>query len=144
MQFLNFSDDATLPRLCKWQILCHLWSVQLVIVQTRCDLKPFAHFERERERVHGDSQQTVCGIMSHRKFSNYFISYLMKKYELYLTFSIIIILPAPDRDRDGAAACRAKPLTAGASSAWDRFFEIGLFRDRRSNIPKRLSADSDW
>ncbi len=43
----------------------------------------------------------------------------MKKYELYLTFSIIIILPAPDRDWDCDAACRAKPLTAGASSAWD-------------------------
>ncbi len=54
----------------------------------------------------------------------------MKKYELYLTFSIIIIFPAPDRDWDGAAACHVKRLTAGASSAWDRFFEIGLFRDR--------------
>ncbi len=64
----------------------------------------------------------------------------MNKYELYLTFSIIIISPAPDRDWDGAAACRAKPFTA---SARDRFFEIGLFRDRRSNIPKRLSADND-
>ncbi len=67
----------------------------------------------------------------------------MKKYELYLTFSIIIISPAPDRDWDGAAACHAKPLTAGASSAWDRFFEICLFRDHQSNIPKQLSADSD-
>ncbi len=46
----------------------------------------------------------------------------MKKYELYLTFSIIIILTVPDRDRDGAAACRAKSLTTGASSAWDRPF----------------------
>ncbi len=46
----------------------------------------------------------------------------MNKYELYLTFSIIIISPAPDRDWDGAAACRAKPLTARASSAWDRPF----------------------
>ncbi len=36
----------------------------------------------------------------------------MNKYELYLTFSIIIISPAPDRDWDGDAACRAKPLTA--------------------------------
>ncbi len=41
----------------------------------------------------------------------------MKKNELYLTFSIIIILPALDRDWDCAAACRAKPLKAGASSA---------------------------
>ncbi len=77
----------------------------------------------------------------------------MKKYELYLTFSIIIISPTPDRDWDGAAACRAKPLSARGrrhlfsrllTSAWDRFFEIGLFRDRRSNTPKRLSAGSDW
>ncbi len=36
-------------------------------------------------------------------------SYLIKKYELYLSFSIIIILYAPDRDC--AAACHAKPLT---------------------------------
>ncbi len=43
----------------------------------------------------------------------------MKKYELYLTFSIIIILPT--LDMDGAAACRAKSLTAGTSSAWDWF-----------------------
>ncbi len=62
----------------------------------------------------------------------------MKKYELY---SIIIISPAPDRD--GAAACFLNPLTAGVSSALDRFFEICLFRDRRSNIPTQLSADSD-
>ncbi len=55
--------------------------------------------------------------VSRRKF--YFRSYLMKKYELYLTFSIIIIVPA--LDRDGAAACRAKSLTAGTSSAWDWF-----------------------
>ncbi len=48
--------------------------------------------------------------MPHRTFSNYFVSYLKKKYELYLTFSIIIILPAPDWD--GAAACHAEPLMA--------------------------------
>ncbi len=57
----------------------------------------------------------VCDIMSHRNFSNY-LSYLMKKYELY---KIIIISPAPDRVRR-AAACRVKHLTARASSAWDR------------------------
>ncbi len=68
----------------------------------------------------------------------------MNKYELYLSFSIIIISPAPDRDWDSAAACHAKPLTARVSSARDRFFfEIGLFIDRRLNIPKRLSADND-
>ncbi len=37
----------------------------------------------------------------------------MNIYELYFTFNILIILPAPDRDFDGAAACRAKSLTAG-------------------------------
>ncbi len=41
---------------------------------------------------------------------------------------IIIILPAPDRDWDGAAACHAKPLTAAASSAWDRFMR-SAFKD---------------
>ncbi len=66
-------------------------------------------------------------------------NYLMKKYELY----IIIIFPVTERDWDGAAACHAKCLTAGASSAWDRFYEIGLFKDRPSKIPTRLSADSD-
>ncbi len=104
---------------------------------------PFAHFERERERERERAlwfTHTVCEIMPHRNFSNYLINYLMKKYELY---SIIIISPAPNRDWDGATACLVNPLTAGASSAWDQFFEIGLFRDRWSNIPTRLSADSD-
>lgn len=41
-------------------------------------------------------------------------SYLIKKYELSLTF-IIIILPAPDRDWDYATRCHTIPLTAGAS-----------------------------
>ncbi len=101
-----------------------------LIVQTRCDLKPFAHFERESVRgvIH-----TGCLWNVSQKVSNYFICYLMNKYELYLTFSIIIISPVPDRDWDGAAACRAKPLMARASSDRDRFFEIGLFRDHRSN-----------
>ncbi len=72
-----------------------------LIVQTRFDLKPFAHFERERESARGDSLALFVKL-SHIRFSNYFISYLMKIYELYLTYSIIIISPAPDRDWDGA------------------------------------------
>ncbi len=39
---------------------------------------------------------------------------------------IIIILPVPDWD--GAAACHAKPLTAGASSAWDRFMRSAFIK----------------
>ncbi len=56
-----------------------------------------------------------------QKVPNDFICYLMNKYELYLTFSIIIISLTPDRDWDGAAECRAKPFTARASSDWDVF-----------------------
>ncbi len=94
-----------------------------LIMQTRCDLKPFAHFERESAR--GDSHRLFMKLSD--RVSNYFICYLMKKYELYLTVSIIIISPVLDRDWDGAAACRAKSLTARTSSARDRFFEIGAF-----------------
>ncbi len=47
----------------------------------------------------------------------------MKKYELY---SIIIISLAPDRDWDGDAACPVNPLTASASSAWDRFLRSAI------------------
>ncbi len=68
---------------------------------------------------------SVCDVMFHRNFPNDFISYLIKEYELY---KIMIISPASD----SAAACPVNPLTADLP-----------FRDRRSNIPKRLSADSD-
>ncbi len=54
-----------------------------------------------------------------QKVSNDFICYLMNRYELYYTFSIIMVSPAPDWD--SAAACHGKPLTAGASSARDLF-----------------------
>ncbi len=109
-----------------------------LIMQTRCDLKPFAHFERESAR--GDSHRLFMKWCLTESFK---LLYLMNKYELYLSFSIIIISPAPDRDWDGATACHAKPLTARASSARDQFFEISLFRDRQSHIPKRLLADND-
>ncbi len=94
---------------------------RLLIERRVCgDLKPFAHFERERERASGDSRTLFMKFcLTERFFFIYFRSYLMKKYELHLTFSILIILSAPDRDC--AAACCAKPLTAGASSALDRF-----------------------
>ncbi len=65
-----------------------------LIVQTRC-VVIWSHFERERESARWFTH-VVCEIMSHRNFSNYFRSYLFKKYELY---SIIIISPAPDRVR---------------------------------------------
>ncbi len=61
----------------------------------------WAFWERKRERARWFTH-AVCEIMSHIRFSNYFISYLMKIYELYLTYSIIIISPALDRDWDGA------------------------------------------
>ncbi len=65
----------------------------------------------------------------------------MKKYDLYLTFSIIIILPTPGRDWDGAAACQTSHGRHVISSR--PVYEIGLYRGRQSNIPKQLSADSD-
>jgi len=49
--------------------------------------------------------------MSHENFSNYLVSYLINKCELYRTFNIIIILPMPDRDWDGTAAGHAIPLS---------------------------------
>ncbi len=70
----------------------------------------------------------------------------MNKYELYLTFSIIIISPAPDKDRDGALHVvpnLSRQVCHQLEIFFFFFFLIGLFRDRRSNIPKRLSADSD-
>ncbi len=64
----------------------------------------------------------------------------MKKYELYLSFSIIIIVPAPDRDWDGAAAYHAKPFKARASSAWDRFMRSAFLgtANQTSYIDYRL------
>ncbi len=97
-----------------------------LIVQTRCDLKPFAHFERESAR--GDSHRLFMKWCLAESFK-LLICYLMNKYELYLTFSIIIISPALDRDWDGAAAWRAKPLTARTSSARDHFFRRSAFSE---------------
>ncbi len=55
----------------------------------------------------------------------------MNKYELYFTFSIIIILPAPDRYWDGAAAYHVKTFTARSSSAWDLpFFKPPIKRPK--------------
>ncbi len=81
-----------------------------LIVQTRCDLKPFAHFERERESARGDS---------HRLFMK--LCYLTKKYELYITFSIIIISPAPDRDWDIQYVCMYVCIYI---SSWDPAMEF--------------------
>ncbi len=57
----------------------------------------------------------------------------MKKYELY---KIIIISPAPDS--------QAVSLHVLSSYGMHVISLRSFFRDRRSNIPKRLSADSDW
>ncbi len=58
-------------------------------------------------------------------------NYLMNKYELYLNFSIIIILPLPDRYWDGAAACHVKTFMARSSSAWDLpFFKPPIKRPK--------------
>ncbi len=64
----------------------------------------------------------------------------MKKYELYLSFSIISIVPAPDRDWDGAAAYHAKPFKAHAPSAWDRFMKSAFLgtANQTSYIDYRL------
>ncbi len=67
----------------------------------------------------------------------------MKIYELYLTYSIIIISPVPDRDWDGALHVVPNLSQQARHQLEIRFFEIGLFRDRRSITPKRLSADND-
>ncbi len=109
MQIIHYIDDTDACKL--WQFLCQSCSLQLVYsadamwwYEAIC-----AFWEGKTEssrRTHA-----VCKITPHRKFYNYCISYLIKKYELYLTFSIIIILHAPDRVWDGAAACPAKSLT---------------------------------
>ncbi len=75
IQIINFSDDA-----CKlWQYLCQSCSVQLVYsadamwwYEAIC-----AFWEGKTE----SSRRTraVCKITPHRKFSNYFISYLIKE-----------------------------------------------------------------
>ncbi len=62
----------------------------------------------------------------------------MKIYELYLTYSIIIISPAPDRDWDGALHVVPNLSQQAASSARDRFFEIGLFREPPIKHPQAI------
>ncbi len=173
MQFINFSDNTA----SIVQVTIPVSTVQLAY---RRDVWWFeaicAFLERESARWF---TCTACENMSHRKFSNYFRSYLMKKYELYLTFSIIITLPMLDRDWDGATAYHANPdskqcwprssphlarmdftrarcgpdLGQHYVAVWETshgrrvisfrsVYEICLFRDSRSNIPTRLSADS--
>ncbi len=107
-----------------------------LITQTRCDLKPFAHFERESSC--GDSfTQAGYEMMSHKKFQNTFLSiYLMNNYESYLTFSIIIISPAQDR-LDGALHVMPNLSRHARHQIEVGSFEIVLFRDRGLNIPKR-------
>ncbi len=67
-EVINFIDDVTLPRLCKWQFLCQMCSVQLAYRQTRC-VVIWSHLrilrERERKRVRWFTQ-AVYKMMSHR------------------------------------------------------------------------------
>ncbi len=102
--------------------------------QTWCvEIWSHLHILREREREGARwFTHAINDIMSQRNFSNDFISYLMKMYELY---KIIIISPAPDRALD-IRQCHCM------SCQFYRFLEICFFKDCRSNIPKRLSADS--
>ncbi len=87
---------------CASDSSCQLFRVQLAYSADAIWFEAVCTFwERKRERAQWFTH-AVCEIMSHIRFSNYFISYLMKIYELYLTYSIIIISPAPDRDWDGA------------------------------------------
>ncbi len=80
---------------------CQLFRVQLAYSADAIWFEAVWDILREKEHTRWFTH-AVCEIMSHIRFSNYFISYLMKIYELYLTYSIIIISPAPDRDWDGA------------------------------------------
>ncbi len=81
-------------QVCEWQFLCQLCRMHR---QTWC-VVIWSHLRilKERESTRVVFTHTVCDIVSHRIFSNYFIIYSMKKYELY---NIIIISPAPDRER---------------------------------------------
>ncbi len=119
------------------QFLCQRCSLQLAyrLVEGRCDVI-WSHLciLREEKWVCGDSLMLfVKSCLT--KFSNYFISYLMQKYEL-ITFSIIIILPTLDRDWDGKLHVMPN-RTADASSAWDLFFLRSAFIEIADQTSKR-------
>ncbi len=67
---------------CKWS------NVNLAVCVCAC-VRVFVH-----ARAASDSHRLFLKLSD--KVSNYFICYVMNKYELCLTFSIIIISPAPD------------------------------------------------
>ncbi len=67
MQFLNFSDNTAsivqvIIPVSTVQCAARLWTDTMF-----GDLKPFAHFERERERACGDSL-TLCNYVSQKAF----------------------------------------------------------------------------
>ncbi len=98
MQFINFSDNTTLPRLCNSCVNCaacsslidwrDVWWFEVIC----------AFWERERAMIHSHRLWRL------RNFSNYFISYLIIKKELY---KIIIISPAPDKRRCRCMSCQS-------------------------------------
>ncbi len=147
MQFINFIDDNTaLIVQVTIPVSTELCSVTLAYRKTRC-VEIWSHLlilrgkERERAVIHAPC---LWNSVSQNVFLIYFRSYLMKKYELHLTFSILIILSAPDRDC--AAACCAKPLTAGASSALDRFLRSAFLEtaDQTSQRDYRPIMIGSW
>ncbi len=80
MQFINFSDDVTLPRLCKWQFLS-MCSVQLAYRQTAMcgDLSHLRVLrERERKRVRWFTQAVINDVLT--EFSLYFEKQTFWKY----------------------------------------------------------------
>ncbi len=99
------------------------------IVQTWCgDMKPFAHFERERQgEIRSRRTHAVCKITPQRKFSNYFINYSINKYELYLTFSIIIIFHA--RTEFETVPLHVVP-NLWRKTTWDRF----MYGDKTTHV----------
>ncbi len=120
------------------QFLCQRCSLQLAyrLVEGRRDVI-WSHLciLREEKWVCGDSLMLfVKSCLT--KFSNYFISYLMQKYEL-ITFSIIIILPTPDRDWDGTTACHAKPHGRRVISLRSFFFLRSAFIEIADQTSKR-------
>jgi len=135
MKIINVSDAATLPRLCKWHFPCQLCSVQLVYsADAMCWFEAF--WEEKKECVLWFTH-AAWEIISHIKFLNYFVSYLMKKYELYLTFSIIIILPAPDRLRQSHC------ISYQTSPSRSIFSLRSAFIENADQTSERLWADSD-
>ncbi len=113
-------------------------TVQHTYRQTWCVVN-WSHLRilRKRESAWWFSH-AVCDIMSLRKCSNYF-----------KLFNEEIWIVQDDSYFTSTAQRQTVPLhvlsilSRQACHQLEKFFEICLFRDRRSNIPTQLSADSD-